>query len=65
MMVNKLKGVIFSCLLNSYPDQGPEVHHENIEQLSPVTVILFQIVMVSPGTHFVNNYKSQSRTNES
>ena len=26
------------------------------------TVILLQIVMVSPGTHFVKNYESQSRT---
>ena len=65
MMVNKLKGVILSCLLSSNPDQGPVVHHENIEQLSPVTVILFQIVMVSPGTDFVKNHKSHSRTNES
>ena len=26
------------------------------------TVILLQIVMVSPGMHFVKNYESQSRT---
>ena len=30
-----------------------------------VTVILLQIVMVSPGTHLVENHDSQSRTNES
>ena len=28
-------------------------------------VILLQIVMVSPGTHFVKNHGSQSRNNES
>ena len=28
-------------------------------------VILLQIVMVSPGTHFVKNHESQSRSNES
>ena len=29
------------------------------------TVILLQIVMVSPGTHLVKNHESQSRTNKS
>ena len=28
-------------------------------------MILLQIVMVSPGTHLVKKYESQSRTNES
>ena len=28
-------------------------------------VILLQIVMVSPGTHLVENHESQSRTNDS
>ena len=28
-------------------------------------VILLQIIMPSPGTHFVRNCESQSRTNES
>ena len=28
-------------------------------------VNLLQIVMVSPGTHFVKNHESQSRSNES
>ena len=32
---------------------------------SPTSVILLQIVMVCPGTHFVKNDRSQSRTNES
>ena len=27
-------------------------------------MILLQVVMVSPGTHFVKNHESQSRTNE-
>ena len=31
----------------------------------PPAVILLQIVMVSPGTHLVKSYESQSRTNES
>ena len=30
----------------------------------PETVILLEIVMVSPGTHHVKNYESQSRTIE-
>ena len=30
-----------------------------------LSVILLQIIMVSPGTHVVNNHESQSRTNES
>ena len=29
------------------------------------SVMLLQIVMVSPGTHLVKNHESQSRTNES
>ena len=29
------------------------------------TAILLQIVMVSPGTHFVKNHEAQSRSNES
>ena len=29
------------------------------------TVILLQIVMVSPGTHLVKNHESQSRTKKS
>ena len=32
---------------------------------SLVSVILLQVVMVSPGTHFVTNNESQSRTIES
>ena len=31
----------------------------------PLSLILLQIVMVSPGTHLVKNHESQSRTNES
>ena len=34
-------------------------------QKPPKTVILLQIVMVSPRTHLVKNHESQSRTNES
>ena len=34
-------------------------------QKPPKTVILLQIVMVSPGTHLVKSQESQSRTNES
>ena len=30
-----------------------------------ITVILLQIVMVSPGTHLVKHHESQSRTSES
>ena len=30
-----------------------------------ISLILLQIVMVSPGTHLVKNHESQSRTNES
>ena len=30
-----------------------------------LTVNLLQMVMVSPGTHLVKNFESQSRTNES
>ena len=30
----------------------------------PPAAILLQIVMVSPGTHLVKSYESQSRTNE-
>ena len=30
-----------------------------------VAVILLQIAMVSPGTHFIKNHESQSKTNES
>ena len=33
--------------------------------LALLTVILLQIVMVSPGTHFVKNHESLSITNES
>ena len=32
---------------------------------SPTSLILLQIVMVCPGTHFVINHRSQSRTSES
>ena len=31
---------------------------------SQTSVILLQIVMVCPGTHFVKNHGSQSRTND-
>ena len=31
---------------------------------SPTSVILLQIVMVCPGTHFVKNHGSQSRTDD-
>ena len=33
--------------------------------LRPLSVILLQEVMVSPGTHLVKNHESQSRTSES
>ena len=32
---------------------------------SPTSLILLQIVVVCPGTHFVKNHRSQSRTSES
>ena len=32
---------------------------------SPTSLILLQIVMVCPRTHFVKNHRSQSRTSES
>ena len=31
---------------------------------SPTSLILSQIVVVCPGTHFVKNHRSQSRTSE-
>ena len=37
----------------------------NERQKPPKTVILLQIVMVSPGTRLVKNHESQSRTIES
>ena len=36
----------------------------NKEKKKGHMVILLQIVMVSPGTHLVENYDSQSRSNE-
>ena len=35
------------------------------KKLEKFTVILLQILMVSPGTHLVKNHEFQSRTNES
>ena len=41
--------------------------NQKTKELRPIVVpvILLQIVMVSPGTHFVKNHESQSRTDES
>ena len=38
---------------------------ESQKLLTIYTVILLQIAMVNPRTHFMKNHESQSRTNES
>ena len=40
-------------------------YYEELSRTTQTSVILLHIVMVSPGTHFVKNHESQSRTSKS
>ena len=51
--------------LFSWNKQSEPLKSRSGQQPSSVSVILLQIVMVSPGTHLVKNQESQSRTNDS
>ena len=42
-----------------------EACDQSLSSYLSTAVILLQIVMVSPGTHFVKNHESLSRTNQS
>ena len=41
-----------------HPENGPTSSKRHFSAISRSTVILLQILMVSPGTHFVQNLES-------